>query len=187
MGNENGPVIVTNQRLNEKVTRALAMRPNAIIDAAKSPAPEGLESGEPPATDEEAALLMAELTEALKSLRASERVPGVLVSPEDRFTSIMQRQIAEYSLQLKKVAPLEAGGLEAQFDEHDILGWAKSLATWLRRLKPHKRQSAAAIPEPLRDTLLFAWETGDQACTERGLLNVPTARRQRCATSGVEV
>jgi hypothetical protein len=37
MANENSPVIVTYQRLNEKVSKALEMKPDAILDAVKSP------------------------------------------------------------------------------------------------------------------------------------------------------
>jgi len=43
--------------------------------------------------------------------------------------------------------------LEAKFDEDDILGWAGSLATWVRKLKPHAWQTAPAVADTLPDTL----------------------------------
>jgi hypothetical protein len=164
MANENTPVIVTYQRLHEEISKALARKPDALIEAAKAPAPEGLEADEPPATDEEAAQLMEELANALKTLEAKELVAGVLASPEDRFTSVLQSYLAEKSLQAEKVRPAEGGGLEAQFDEHDILGWAKSLFTWVKKLKPHRWLTAPAAPGPLPNALrvgiLGDWGTG---------------------------
>ena len=109
MANENSPVIVTYQRLNEKVGKALEMKPDAILDAVKSPvAPKGyeaFESNESPATDAEAARLMEELTKALKYLEAEEHVAGVLVSPSDRFTAVLQSYLAENSLKRGRSSP----------------------------------------------------------------------------------
>ena len=59
MATETAPVIVTYKRLNEKLSKALAKNPDSIIEAAKAPAPTGLEADEPAATDEEAARFMA--------------------------------------------------------------------------------------------------------------------------------
>src|SRR5262245_45082452 len=122
MGIDTAPVIVSYQRLSEKLNKALAKQPNLIINAAKETDPDELESETPLATDEEAAGLMEELTKALKNLESKGQDPGILVSIDDRFTSILQSYIAENSLQKGKVEPLDDGGLEAQFDEHDILG-----------------------------------------------------------------
>ena len=55
---------------------------------------EAWESDEPPATDAEAAGLMEELTQALKHLEEKEQVAGVLASPDDRFTSLLQSYLA---------------------------------------------------------------------------------------------
>ncbi|MGH9941901.1 MAG: metallophosphoesterase family protein [Pyrinomonadaceae bacterium] len=163
MSNQNAPVIVTYQRLSEKIGKALE-RPDAIIAAAKAPAPEGFEADQPPATDEEAAELMDELSNALKILEAEEKVSGVLASPDDKFTSVLQSYLAESSLQAGKVEAADGGGLEAQFDERDIIGWAKSLFTWVKKLKPHKWQIAPATADGLPDTLRVAvlgdWGTG---------------------------
>jgi hypothetical protein len=164
MATENAPVIVTYQRLNEKLSKALAKNPDSIIEAAKSPAPEGLEADESAATDVEAARLMDDLAKALKHLEADEYQTGVLVSPDDQFTSLLQSYMAERSLEAGKLKPLDSGGLEAQFDEHDILGWAKSLFTWVKRIKPHKWQTAPTVPDELPNTLragiLGDWGTG---------------------------
>ena len=168
MANENSPVIVTYQRLNQKVSKALEMKPDAILDAVKSPVvPKGyeaFESNESPATDAEAAQLMEELTKALKHLEAEEHVAGVLVSPTDRFTAVLQSYLAEHSLAAGKVEPLSGGGFEAQFDEHDILGWAKSLFSWVKRLRPHRWQTAPMppdqLPNMLRVGILGDWGTG---------------------------
>ncbi len=164
MAGDTVPVIVSYQRLNEKVSKALEMKPDSIIEAAKKPGGEGFESAESPATDEEAARLMDKLSGALKHLQAKEQVAGILVSPEDQFTSLLQSFLAENSLEAGKVAPADAGGLEAQFDEHDVLGWAKSLVTWTRKLRPHAWQTAPANPDQVPDTLRVAilgdWGSG---------------------------
>src|SRR5713226_4635069 len=103
-------VIVTYQRLSEMLGKA---GPAAIIEAVKAPAPEGFEAAGPPATDEETAQVMAELAKAQEILKAEERIPGVLVSPDDRLTSVLQSLLAEKSLAIDKVALGESGGLEA--------------------------------------------------------------------------
>jgi hypothetical protein len=158
-------VIVSYQRLGETVGRALEMRPDSIIDAARTPDAGGFESAESsPVTDEEAARLVTELGQALSYLQSQEEVAGVLVCPEDRVISLLQSFLAESSLEAGKVAPASAGGLEAQFDEHDVLGWARSLLTWIRRLTPHPWQTAPASPDPVPDTLRVAilgdWGSG---------------------------
>jgi hypothetical protein len=168
MPNEPAPVIVSYKRVSDKIGRALALKPDSIIEAAKSSlVPKGYESwesDEPPATDEEAARLMEEWTQALKHLETEERVAGVLVAPKDRFTSLLQSYLAENSLQVGKVTRADSGGLEAQFDELDILGWAKSLFTWVKKLKPHKWLTAPATPDGLPNTMRVAilgdWGTG---------------------------
>jgi hypothetical protein len=136
---------VSYQRLSATFSKAFAEQPDSIIEVAKSAGvPSGYEaweSDEPPATDEEAVGLMEELTQALKHLDAKEQVAGVLASPDDRFTSLLQSYLAENSLQAGKIVPADSGGFEAQFDEHDILGWAKSLLTWVKKLKPHRWQT----------------------------------------------
>lgn len=164
MPTTDGPVIVSYQRLSEKVSKAFQVQPAALVEATQAPAPAGFEADEPPATDQEAAQFMEEVAKALKYLEEKEHVPGVLVSPDDRFTSLLQSHVANESLKAGKVDPAKAGGLEAKFDEQDILGWAKSLFTWVQKLKPHKWVEAPATPDPIPNSLRVAilgdWGTG---------------------------
>jgi Calcineurin-like phosphoesterase len=168
MPNDIAPVIVSYDHLNEVVNKALAKGHDSILKAPQEPVPAGyeaFESDEPPATDEEAARMVEELTRALKILEAEQKDKGVLAAPDDQFTSLLQSHLAELSLQAGKVgAGTAAEGLEAQFDEHDFLGWFKSLATWVRKLRPHKWQVAPAVPDPLPNNLRMAilgdWGTG---------------------------
>jgi hypothetical protein len=166
MPNNDPPVIVSYQRLNERLGKVLE-NPQAILDAPKNPAPPGyeaFESDDPPLTDEEAAQLFESYSRALKILEAGQRDQGVLAAPDDQFTSLMQSYLAETSLQAGKVDDAAGGGLEAQFDEHDILGWAKSLFTWVKKIRPHKWQVASSIPDSLpnsvRVAILGDWGTG---------------------------
>jgi Calcineurin-like phosphoesterase len=164
MSDQNAPVIVTYQRLSEKIHKALEEKPDALLEAAKAPAPEGFEATQQPLTDEEAAELMEELANALKTLEAAEKVPGVLASPEDQFTSLLQSLAAQESAKKGDVEAAVGGGLEAQFDEHDFLGWVKSLFTWYKQLDPHEWLTAPATPDPLPNSLrvgiLGDWGTG---------------------------
>ncbi len=164
MSQENDTVIVTHKSLNEAITKALQSNPNAIIEAAQAPPPGGYEAGEEAPTAIEAAKLMTELSKALQTLKAAEKVSGVLAAPDDQFTSLLQSYVAEASLQTGKVEAADGGGLEAQFDERDILGWAGSLFSWVRRLKPHKWLTAPETPDPLPNTLRTAilgdWGSG---------------------------
>lgn len=172
MADENAPVIVSYQRLSEKVGQALDRHPEGIIKAAQSPAPEGLEADEPPATDEEAAQFMEELAKALKHLEEHEHVPGVLVSPDDRFTSLLQSHLARKSAEEQKLESLTTGGFEAKFDERDVLGWARSLFTWVQKLRPHDWVTASPTPDPLpnklRAAVLGDWGTGMYGAPECG-------------------
>jgi hypothetical protein len=164
MSQENTTVIVTHQRLNEAITKALRQDPNAIIDAAQAAPPGGYEADETPPSVAEATELMEELLKSLQTLEAAEKKSGVLAAPDDQFTSLLQSYLAEASLQTGKVESVDGGGLEAQFDERDILGWAGSLFTWVRRLKPHKWLTAPSTPDPLPNTLRAAilgdWGSG---------------------------
>jgi hypothetical protein len=161
-----GPVIVSYQRLSERLGKVLE-NPQSILEAPKNPAPPGyeaFESNEPPATDEEAAALYENFSRALKILEAEQRDQNVLSAPDDQFTSLLQSYLAETSLQSGKVEAGPGGGLEAMFDERDILGWAKSLFTWVKKIRPHKWVVADAtpdqIPNSLRVAILGDWGTG---------------------------
>jgi len=157
----NPPVIVTYSRLREKFNKAGHAE---LVDAFKAPAPEGLEAAEPPATDQETAEAMEQLSKAMKAMEDAEHVPGVLAAPDDGFASFLQSVLAKRSAASNKTAPAATGGLEAQFDEHDVLGWAKSLLTWFKGLQPHQWQtapaSADAIPNTSRVAVLGDWGSG---------------------------
>jgi hypothetical protein len=153
------PVIVTYQRLNEMVSKAGQEK---IVEALKTLPT--LEADEPPVDDQEAAELMQKLAEAMKEMEKVEHVPGILAAPDDQFASVVQSRLAQKSLKAKVVGGGTAGALEAQFDEHDVLGWAKSLLTWYKKLKPHQWQAAPAAADPIPSTARVAvlgdWGSG---------------------------
>jgi len=162
----NETIIVSYEQLNNAVQNALSKQPDALLEAPKKPAPKGyeaFESNEPMATDEEAAALNENLVRALKILEAEQRHSGVLASPDDRFTSLLQSQLAENALLSGQVEPGKQG-LEAKFDERDLLGWARSLLTWVKGWDPHDWQTAPSTPDPIPNTLRVAilgdWGTG---------------------------
>ena len=166
MPNTDPPVIVSYQRLSEQLNKVL-QKPEAILEAPKNPVPSGyesFESDEPPASDEEAAAMFESYSRALKILEAEQRDQGILAAPDDQFTSLLQSYLAETSLDAGKVDDAPGGGLEAQFDEHDILGWAKSLFTWVKKIRPHKWQQPTATPDSLPNSVRIAmlgdWGTG---------------------------
>ena len=161
----NETIIVSYEQLNNAVQNALKS-PDALLEATKNPAPEGyeaFESTEPMATDEDAAALNENLVRALKILEAEQKHSGVLAAPDDRFTSLLQSQLAENALMAGKVEPVDQG-LEARFDEKDLLGWARSLLTWVKGWDPHDWQTAPATPDQIPNTVRVAilgdWGTG---------------------------
>jgi Calcineurin-like phosphoesterase len=154
-------VIVPPHRVDEKLTRFLTMGSAKITEAAKRPRADGLEAAGEPVTDEEVATFLRELPVALQQLQAGR--PDVILVPDDRFCSLLQSFLAENSMKIGKVDAV-ADGLEAKFDEHDVLGWAGSLITWVRKLKPHKWQippsAPDAVPDTMRVGLLGDWGSG---------------------------
>jgi hypothetical protein len=168
MANATPPVIVSYEHLSNAISKALKKDPNSIAEAPQKPVPPGyeaFESDEPPATAQESTEWFENLSRSLKILEAEQRDTGVLAAPDDQFTSLLQSQLAEISLEEDKVEATAGGdGLEAQFDEHDILGWAKSLFTWIRKIRPHKWQTAPATPDSIpnntRVAILGDWGTG---------------------------
>jgi hypothetical protein len=159
-----GPVIVTYRTLNDAVTRALSKDPAAIIKAAQAPPPGGYEAGDTPPTATDVTELTDELGKALKVLEVQEQVPGVFASADDRFASLLQSFVAEGAAAKGNVEEKAGGGLEAQFDEHDFLGWTGSLLTWIKKLKPHQWQTAPSVPDQLPNSLRVAvlgdWGSG---------------------------
>ena len=77
----------------------------------------------------------------------------------DAFIGIVGRAVEE-----GKLEEHPSGGLEAKFDGHDIAGWAGSLFTWWRKLRPFEFIEASAKPEAVPDAarvgLLADWGSG---------------------------
>jgi hypothetical protein len=157
-------VIVTYKKLNEAVTKALSKDQTTIMKAAQTPPAGGWEADDEPPTAKDIAELTEELSKALKVLEEKEEVPGVFVSADDRFASLLQSFVAEGAAGIGKVEAKTGGEFEAQFDEHDVLGWTGSLLTWIKKLRPHQWQTALSTPDQLSNSLRVAvlgdWGSG---------------------------
>jgi hypothetical protein len=125
------------------------------------------------ATPEEQAAIMAGLNTAQMKLKEEEAkgVPGVLVSPDHRFTSLIQTFLAEQAAKdsadgKSKLAPLPTGGLEAKFDDRDWVRWFGSFLGWwrLHGKGPHAWISAPSpvkeFPANTKMALFGDWGTG---------------------------
>jgi hypothetical protein len=112
----------------------------------------------------EAAEMLSVLSDALASLQAAEQDPGVFTALPHQTASLLQSFVAKEAAARNKAAPLPGGGLEAQFDDHDIPGWMGSFFTWWRGIKKHPWLPAPSEPERCSDTLrvgvLGDWGTG---------------------------
>jgi hypothetical protein len=121
--------------------------------AAASPA-------ETPMADPEA---LVEFSRALQLIDRAQVRPGIMSTVEDPVVALLQTYVAEQTDE-KKLTAAPAGALEAQFDEHDLIGWAGSFFTWWRRIKPHAWLTAEPGPDSLENTFrltLFGdWGTG---------------------------
>jgi hypothetical protein len=168
MPKEDSSVLVNSATIIKAIRKA---NKPALVEKVKAPSElEGLESVDggaasvPPATDAEAAQMLEELNRAAAILEAEGKKDGVLVAPDDEMTSRLQSLLAEESIAFNRVETDADGGLEAQFDEHDLLRWAGSLLTWIRGLKKHDWQTAPASPDLLPNTFAAAvlgdWGTG---------------------------
>lgn len=85
-------------------------------------------------TDVERASFVAGLTNALGALRDSEKVRGVMNTPQNKYASLLQTMIVEHRTDQQPIAGLET--LEAKFDTHDWLGW---LGTFWEMVKGAKK------------------------------------------------
>jgi hypothetical protein len=122
------------------------------------------------ATDLERATAAAAIGEVLRQLEKAERDANadqlVLTSPQHGPASRLQSLIASGEQgDLTTFAPLPSGGLEAQFDTSDWLGWAQ--VAWAKIRNPVKHpmlRPATTVPEPLAETARIAivgdWGTG---------------------------
>ncbi len=145
------PVIVSYQRLRD------AFSSNLESAAGFS----SLESAESDLSQVE---MVAELSRALKALESEEGPPGVMISARDQAASLLQTFLARQSLKSEKVEPLPTGGLEAKFDNHDILGWAGSFFRWWKRIRPHEfvdwDGTIDRLPNRARIAILSDWGSG---------------------------
>jgi hypothetical protein len=107
---------------------------------------------------------LAELVAALQLLEQAQGRPGVMATAQDELASNLQTFLTTV------MAPAEGrfrdgpnATMEAQFDAHDILGWAGSFFTWWRRLAPFA-WTEPGPPSPLPDRARIAvfadWGTG---------------------------
>jgi len=112
----------------------------------------------------EMAALFAQAMTALEEEESD--VDGVMVAPRDELASLLQTWMAKQSNNAAQQTfePLDAGGLEAKFDNHDILGWVGSLFSWIKGIKRHPLIPAATTPDPFPDkariAVLSDWGTG---------------------------
>jgi len=115
----------------------------------------------------EAAMMLASLGDALKTLEAANENPGVLISPDHKAASLLQSHLASESAASGKLEQLPTGGEEAKFDEHDVIRWFFSFFSWWKGIKPHQWKQAPAMPDQfpenpgtVRLALLGDWGTG---------------------------
>jgi len=108
--------------------------------------------------------LLDKLKESLAIISAEPESPGVMATFRDATSSQLQTFLAQQTRGANKVDPARAGGLEAKFDSHDILGWFGSFFTWWKKIRPHPWVQGDAQPEELPDVariaLLTDWGTG---------------------------
>jgi len=67
------------------------------------------------------------------------RNPDVMSATEDQMASLIQTYAARHAA---TVVPAASDGLEAKFDNHDLLGWIGSFFTWWKKIRPHAWQPA---------------------------------------------
>lgn len=114
---------------------------------------------------------MAEFSRALQLLECTKPQKGVMTTVQDELTSNLQTFLAEAASSPEKfpgLPPLDLKAsanntLEAQFDSHDVIGWAKSFFTWWEKAHKFKWAEPAApqvIPNDCRMAVLADWGTG---------------------------
>lgn len=110
------------------------------------------------------AAFVASLPEAMEVMEAEERHPDVLTTPENRTASLLQQFLAEAAADSGKLVDVGLGAREVKFDNHDVLGWAGSVSTWLAKLDKRPFLAPPAQTEPLparcRVGVLGDWGSG---------------------------
>lgn len=159
--NSKQPVVVTWRGLGKLVAGQEAV--TLIDNAAKA---------DSTASNEQKAVAAATMAHVLKELGKAEAEVGalglkepVLTTPHDGPASRFQTVIASGEAANLELTPLSTGGLEAQFDTDDWIGWAQVAWEKLKHLIPHPmRPPPSTVPEPLLDGARIAvigdWGTG---------------------------
>lgn len=113
-----------------------------------------------PPTPEE----LAELSRALQLLELSRPQPGVMTAVPDSLASNLQTFMAMKAQEQGRLQMSKNNTLEAQFDSHDILGWAGSFFTWYKKLNPFRwctpSETDKTSKSQFRVAILGDWGTG---------------------------
>jgi hypothetical protein len=121
----------------------------------------GLESTTGEAVAPPPASALAAVSSGLQILEKESRNPDVMSGTEDLVASLIQTYTVQ---QAKQFVPAASDGLEAQFDSHDVLGWAGSFLTWWKKIVPHAWQAPQSWPDAIADRFRAAvfgdWGTG---------------------------
>lgn len=150
--------MTSRQRIVSYETLTAAFTPYLEQAGERTPSLEGLEGLEDATLPASA---ISEITAGLQVLENEKRNPDVLSGSEDRMASLIQTYAAQ---QAKTVVPAASDGLEAKFDNYDLLGWIGSFFTWWRKIRPHAWQAASPSPDKLDSRFRVAvfgdWGTG---------------------------
>ncbi len=112
-----------------------------------------------------AAAQLVAFNAAVRELQRVDTGDDVLTTPSHAMAAALQSYVAQQSLiQPGKTIPLDAGGQEAKYDTHDLLGWIGSFFTWWRKLFPQAwlpaPTSPTIVPDQLRMGVIADWGTG---------------------------
>jgi Calcineurin-like phosphoesterase len=122
-----------------------------------------LESLEAPGANPPEPEALAKAAEAIELIRRVQRDPGVMATVQDQYASLLQTSIAKFAPD-SQLDAAPGGALEAKFDERDILGWAGSVLTWVKRLTKFTWKEPTGAPAPLagqaRVAVFGDWATG---------------------------
>lgn len=107
------------------------------------------------------------LRSAIAGMEDAQAKSAALPAADLLETSLMQTFLArEAAANPAKQVLAADGGYEAKFDEQDILGWAGSLFSWVKKLKKHPfvelahGEGVEQMPSAGRVALLSDWGTG---------------------------
>jgi calcineurin-like phosphoesterase family protein len=145
----------TRQRIVSYETLAGAFDPYLEQAGAVLSGLEGTASEVPPAP------IMSQISDGLQVLELAKRNPDVMGGTEHAMASLLQTYFAERAVRTSRGA---GDGLEAKFDNDDLLGWIGSFFTWWKKITPHAWQNPVPKPTVLandcRIALFGDWGTG---------------------------